>query len=563
MTGFIATSWHNFAYWAVDSTLDRLMSAMPGVNRTGAVQFLYGLIGLAVFAAIQVFRLVKRGKHRPKSGRLEMAREPQETGSALRQVLRNPSGLTLLGVVPAEGFKRLWAPTEPWLLTPEHRGRHMQIMGPTRSGKSQLLLSLCAQDMRAKRAVFMMEAKGDVGDFRQFGRLARATGRAEELRYFNPADDRSMTFNPIRPTPGQDAVSVANQISRAIGREPGGGGDSEYFKSVDYSRIQTMAEIFMASGRAFTLKDAFYYFEFKECRQRAYELCKDKSLIALAERQYEGRAADTSALTAHLRPWISGQLGRLLNSYEPQIRLEDIFNKGRLAYFAIPIGHLQVLANSLGRMVVAGLLAEASRRQRMERKPAAASVVLDEFPEFATPVFASFIATVGSANFWTVFSHQDLGQLRKVEGIDPDVFFSALYSNSSGCKVFFNLPHPADADLIARAAGTVTTLKTTEAVESGFFGDVDTGRKSLREVEEFVAHPNVLRSLPPGMAVAWAHRRRPAVISTAAAYSLDLDAAPVQLPLARGHVEKGLELELAAPKGKHDLKKEPVKPASR
>ena len=55
-----------------------------------------------------------------------------------------------------------------------------------------------------------------------------------------------MTFNPIRPVPGQDATEVANQISRAIGREPGGGGESEFFRNVDYARIQTMTEIFMA-----------------------------------------------------------------------------------------------------------------------------------------------------------------------------------------------------------------------------------------------------------------------------------------------------------------------------
>ncbi|MDE2236582.1 MAG: TraM recognition domain-containing protein, partial [Elusimicrobia bacterium] len=415
-------------------------------------------------------------------------------------------------------------------------------------GKSQLLLSLCAQDMKARRSIFFMEAKGDVSDFQQFGRLARLTGRVEDLRYFNPADPLSMTFNPIRPVPGQDATEVANQISRAIGREPGGGGESEFFRNVDYARIQTMTEIFMASGLEFTLKDAFYYFQFGPCRDLAYSYCKDKSLVALAKRQFEGAAGDTTALTANLRPWITGRLGQLLNSYEPQIRLEDLFSNDRLAYFAIPIGRLQVLANPLGRMVIAGLMGIAAMRQSMAKKPEPASVILDEFPEFATPVFASLIATVGSAKLWTIFSHQDLGQLKKVEGTPPESFFSALFSNSSGCKVFFHLPHPADAELIAKAAGTCTTVKTTEAVESGFFGDMGTGRKSMREVEEFLAHPNLLRALKPGLAVAWAHGGRASVVSTAAAHEVVDDATPVVLPELKGLPARGLDLASAMPK---------------
>jgi type IV secretory pathway TraG/TraD family ATPase VirD4 len=423
-------------------------------------------------------------------------------------------------------------------------------MGPTRSGKSQLLLSLCAQDMAARRSLFFMEAKGDVSDFHQFARLAQLTGRLADLRYFNPADPASMTFNPIRPVPGQDATEVANQISRAIGREPGGGGESEFFRNVDYARIQTMTEIFMASGLEFTLKDAFYYFQFEQCRNRAYSFCSDKSLIALTKRQFEGPAGDTTALTANLRPWISGRLGALLNSYEPQIRLEDVFSHDRLAYFAIPIGRLQVLANPLGRMVIAGLMGVAAMRQSMAVKPEPAAVILDEFPEFATPVFASLIATVGSAKLWTIFSHQDLGQLMKVVGTPPEAFFSALFSNSSGCKVFFHLPHPDDAELIAKAAGTFTTTKATEAVETGLLGAMKTGGKSMREVEEFLAHPNLLRSLKPGLAVAWAHGGRPAVVSTAVAHEMVRDQTPVLLPEVRGTPARGLDLASALPKDK-------------
>lgn len=515
---------------------------------TAAQQKAYGVACLVVLGLLFLFSALRNKKRSVRSERLASPQRPFSTRAALARALARPGGDTLLGVVATSGLQRLVERTEPWHLSREHRERHMQIMGPTRSGKSQLLLSICAQDMAARRSIFFMEAKGDVSDFQQFARLARLTGRLEDLRYFNPADPVSMSFNPIRPVPGQDATEVANQISRAIGREPGGGGESEFFRNVDYARIQTMTEIFMASGLEFTLKDAFYYFQFEPCRQRAYSFCRDKSLISLAKRQFEGPAGDTTALTANLRPWISGRLGELLNTYEPQIRLEDVFSRDRLAYFAIPIGRLQVLANPLGRMVIAGLMGVAAMRQSMAAKPEPASVILDEFPEFATPVFASLIATVGSAKLWTVFSHQDLGQLKKVVGTPPESFFSALFSNSSGCKVFFHLPHPADAELIAKAAGTYTTTKATEAVETGLFGETKTGGKSVREVEEFLAHPNLLRGLKPGLAVAWAHGGRAAVVSTAAAYEVVPDRTPATLPEVRETSARGLDLASAMPK---------------
>ncbi|MBI4061428.1 MAG: hypothetical protein HY403_08370, partial [Elusimicrobia bacterium] len=313
-------------------------------------------------------------------------------------------------------------------LTSREREGHMQVVGPTRSGKSQLLLALAAQDMKAGLPLFFMEAKGDRGDFDQFLKTAALAGRLDSVRYFNPQDDRSMTFNPIRRVSGQDATAVANQIARAIGREPTSSGEGQdYYRAVDYAKIQSMAEVFCATGRGFTLRDCYYYFAFEDARDEAFNLCGDRRLTELARAEFKANA-DSSALISSLRPWTTGPLGELLNSYAPDIRLEDVFERGQAAYFAVPVGHLQVLANPLGRMVISGLLSVAAARQRTEPKPGPATVILDEFAEFATPVFASFVATVGSAKLRTILSHQDLGQLKRVEGMDVEAFESVVFN---------------------------------------------------------------------------------------------------------------------------------------
>jgi len=432
-------------------------------------------------------------------------------------------------------------------LTSREREGHMQVVGPTRSGKSQLLLALAAQDMKAGLPLFFMEAKGDRGDFDQFLKTAALTGRLDSVRYFNPQDDRSMTFNPIRRVSGQDATAVANQIARAIGREPTSSGEGQdYYRAVDYAKIQSMAEVFCATGRGFTLRDCYYYFAFQDARDEAFKLCADRRLSELARREFAA-SPDSSALISSLRPWTTGPLGELLNSYSPQIRLEDVFAQGQAAYFAVPVGHLQVLANPLGRMVISGLLSVAAARQRTEPKPGPATVILDEFAEFATPVFASFVATVGSAKLRTILSHQDLGQLRRVEGMDIDAFESVVFNNTSGCKVCFRAPDPEDAEFWASTLGTRTTISDTERVESAILGDKRTGDRSRREVERFKIHPNQLKSLESGTALVLAPGRAECLVRTARVREVVRTLAVPALRCAIVDEEKGLDLRSAAP----------------
>jgi len=511
---------------------------LPGLRRTPLAELrrTWGLIsaGFGLFVALgMMFR-------RPKNGRSRLWDVPRHAGDTDKDLGRILAGetrkdATLIGI--ANGRHKVY-------LTPLARERHMQVVGPTRSGKSQLLFALSGQDMRRGMPVFFMEAKGDRNDFDQFLKLAGVSGRARDVRYFNPQDPRSMTFNPIRRLPGQDVTEITNQLARAIGREPTSKGEAQdYYRSLDYARMTNMVEVFCATGREFTLKDCHAYFSSDKARRKALDLCDDRRTVAAAHADFKGNA-DTSGLTSAIRPWTTGNLGRLLNDYAPQIKLEEVFESGQLAYFAVPIGRLQVLANPLGRMVISGLLSVASARQAASVKPAAASVILDEFAEFATPVFSSFIATVASAKFWTVLSHQDLGQLKRIEGLNVEAFHSAVFNNTSGCKVCFKTPAPEDAEFWSATLGTYKTFKDTERYTRGFLGTKGTGEISRREVEEFKIHPNLLKSLSPGTALVLTQGEHECLAKTAGVARL---LEPVELPeLVTPSPEPAKGLDLSA-----------------
>ncbi|MDE2491363.1 MAG: TraM recognition domain-containing protein, partial [Elusimicrobia bacterium] len=175
--------------------------------------------------------------------------------------------------------------------------------------------------------------------------------------------------------------------------------------------------------------------------------------------------------------------------------------------------------------------------------PGPASVVLDEFSEFATPVFSSFIATVGSARFWTVLSHQDLGQLKRIEGMSAEAFHSAVFANTSGCKVCFRTPAPEDAEFWSATLGTYSTVKDTEQVQRGPLGlMMKTGAVSRREVEEFKVHPNLLKNLQPGTALIYSAGRLECLARTAGVARLLEDRPVPDLPEPETSRREGLDL---------------------
>src|SRR4029077_581478 len=125
--------------------------------------------------------------------------------------------------------------------------------------------------------------------------------------------------------------------------------------------------------------------------------------------------------------------------------------------------------------------------------------------------------TVGSAGLWTTLSHQDLGQLKKVQGMDSEAFSSAVFNNTSGCKVCFRAPDPKDAEFWSSTLGTYSTTEDTERVQKGFFGIVRTGEMSRKNVEQFMVHPNQLKNLTPGTALIFAPGKEACLARTARA----------------------------------------------
>lgn len=97
----------------------------------------------------------------------------------------------------------------PLALTPMDSLRHLHVIGPTGSGKSTLLLNLITQDMQARRAVVVIEPKGDlIADVLQ--RIPPA--RIGDVVLLDPTDTaRPVGLNPLQRG-GRSPELAADQL---------------------------------------------------------------------------------------------------------------------------------------------------------------------------------------------------------------------------------------------------------------------------------------------------------------------------------------------------------------
>ena len=95
-----------------------------------------------------------------------------------------------------------------------------------------------------------------------------------------------------------------------------------------------------------------------------------------------------------------------------------------------------------------------------------------------------------------IVAHQEICDLQR---ISPE-FAGRLMGNTSTLYAFLQ-KRPESVEIISSIAGTRKVWKETLRSRRLIFFDVKTGDKSLREVEEFNIHPNVVKSLKVGMCV--------------------------------------------------------------
>ncbi len=368
----------------------------------------------------------------------------------------------------------------PVFLPDSIRSRHVHVLGATGSGKTEsVILNFLKQDVRRELGAIVLDAKGDA----DFLAALRDFVPSEKLRVFDLSNPGSLPFNPLEIGGPMEA---AQRLFASLTWS------EEYYKSKALSALQQLFENHhRAKGGNPSIADLAAYL------MTAATYGPFATAQGIPQEQIKKDFAELSGLrdqvlslsNSHLKSLLSPPAGAGVQLIEA--------SQGVVIYFRLQSLLSPKVVSSVGKLLINCLayLAGSAHRETSVSVKKLVPVYLDEFASFACPEFADLISKARSAGFALHFSHQSLGDLA-----DVSPGFLSQITDNSATKIVMRVNDPDTAEFFSRAFGTQLTRKVTTRVENS--EDVANaeieGVGSMREVQQFRASPDLLKTLPIG-----------------------------------------------------------------
>lgn len=179
--------------------------------------------------------------------------------------------------------------------------------------------------------------------------------------------------------------------------------------------------------------------------------------------------------------------------------MEHAIRAGDIVCFSLDAAGAPQTARTIGTLAVQDLCATFGRLARDGwGKTHMCPVILDEFSALGTPRVADLYARARSAGGAVLLATQDLDA--DLEAVSAQ--FAASVRTNANVWLVLRQTRGEAADAIARDIGSRLAWKETVQVEDDWdaLGGMHaaSGVGSLREVDEFILHPNDIKSLPQG-----------------------------------------------------------------
>jgi conjugal transfer pilus assembly protein TraD len=405
-----------------------------------------------------------------------------------------------------ERFRIGKAGLRPVVLRERDLLEHTAILGATGSGKTNTLRLIAGQAISAGWPVVVLDLKGDPELARE---LERAAGRAgAEFRLLTVDDHpKRAAWNPIA------AGGVSSRADRLI---IGRWSEEHYERTArDFARI-TLHLLDLIDGNPSTLPEVARYLHEPEpvllkvnealARQRATD-CIDPQLAEERDRfatLLAARKKDRSIQSA-----TAGLAARLREISESDLRpaLAGDAKGGTIDLTRTLGGNRAVICFSLDFAAdptvtaLTGSLALRDLQQALSARTAEtpALLLLDEFSVLDSDEIRNLLARARSKCVGVVLSTQSLADLTAV-----DANLKTQTLSNTATKIIHRLGGDEEPEVIASLAGTRTVDELTNQIrrQPSLIGPrhVPTGTGSARRVDEYVLHPNRLRSLKRGHA---------------------------------------------------------------
>lgn len=378
------------------------------------------------------------------------------------------------------------------IISDREANMHGLIVGATGTGKTTTILRMLAGVIPRGLSVVMIDLKGDPAVQDQLRRMAEQSGRVFELwTMAGPG-----IWNPMARG---DATELKDKL---VGLEEW---TEPHYKRAAERYLQWVFMMLEQLGETPTLArvvDLLHAPALEELgRDRAVPSEMAQQLRAYLQGLDKTQLSGISGMQSRLGLLVEGRAGRFLGQQDGKtIDLLRSAQEGRVTLFSLDSQRYGSTAAQMGSMVLQDLKTVASELSvRQSRKMA--YIVVDEFSALSGDHLLGLLNKGRGAGMCLWLSTQELADLARVS---PQ--FPAQVIGNTNLKAIHRQDHPESAELLASVAGTRSAWEETVQfrMDSGALGGTRgeaTGLGSLRKTEQFIIHPNDIKSLGTGSCI--------------------------------------------------------------
>ncbi|WP_413942743.1 type IV secretory system conjugative DNA transfer family protein [Bdellovibrio sp. HCB-162] len=386
-------------------------------------------------------------------------------------------------------------------LSEEELNHHVHVVGASGFGKTVLLSKILKSRLQKGSGALWIDLKGERETIEKMIGTVKSLGREKDLKIFSISHPNiSTSYNIIRRG---DATEIRDKIFGCFKW-----GD-EFYKNEAFSYL-----LKILTGLVWLRDNAQKEFDLEillnACSDVSFveELCLAIPNSEMAvKRNLEScysylNNKDTygyiAGLRSQLESLVLSSFGKFLKAQPEGINLFDEVNNQKIVFIFLDSRRYKETTKVIGRLIVQDIISTSAKIDadipRNERK--FFNCIIDEFADLAEDYFLGFPDRARSSKVTLTLAHQEMADLRAVS----DEFEERLTGNVSTLYAFLQ-PNQTSAEIVSKRGGTKTVWKETHKAQRLGPITLKTGDKSLREVEEFNIHPNVVKSLRVGECV--------------------------------------------------------------
>jgi hypothetical protein len=398
-------------------------------------------------------------------------------GRSLARIARqvHPPYGVLLGVEQGTG--------RPVIITDREANQHLLGVGTTGTGKTTMELNFAESAIQRGLSLVVVDGKGDPDFAERIRTVAEKHGRTFRLFAMHGP---SCHYDPLARggiTERKEKLLYLTEWS-----EP-------HYEALAGRYLQLVFRVFEKTGLRPDLMEVAEHLDPDRLALIVRKIPERTEQAGLFEVLDTFKTGEIRGLAARLAALTESEIGHLFRRQGVVIDLMEAIGKGQVVMFSLDSLAFPEYARLLGRLVVADLKCAAARAYRECRRPV--YCIFDEFNVFASRTVVDLIGKARGAGFCALIATQGLSDIEAAAGA-PVV--EQIIGN---CNTFIiqRQNSPAAAEKLAGLIGTRRSVEVTRQVEDTILGRRRTGLGTVREVREYVVHPDEIKTLRTGEAI--------------------------------------------------------------